>query len=235
MSGGVTRDDLDAYLREHPEIVERRREVDRRRKEAIQRFQREEGRVLVDLQAAGVNVASLDDLANRKLSRSEYLRALPVLIEWLRRMTEPDVKWSIVRALGASHAREARKALIEEFRRPQPNENVAWQIGNALSRVADASAFDDVAALLRDRRYGRARQQLCRALVRTKDPRAEGVLIEVLDDDDVTAQSIEALGKLRSTRARPKIETFLTHPNALFRREAKRVLRRIDSDTSHKR
>jgi hypothetical protein len=83
------------------------------------------------------------------------------------------VKWSIVAALAASHASDARTALIEEFRRPQPNENLGWQIGEALSHLADGSAFDDIAALLRDRRYERARQQLCLALVRTRDPRAE--------------------------------------------------------------
>ncbi|HXV03822.1 MAG TPA: hypothetical protein VFP24_09650, partial [Gaiellaceae bacterium] len=69
--------------------------------------------------------------------------------------------------------------------------------------------------------HGTARQMLCDALKRTKDPRAPDVLIELIDDDDVAGHAILALrlyGPKTSLphlrRARSKLEAVLDRPTA---------------------
>ena len=55
------------------------------------------------------------------------------------------------------------------------------------------ATLDQLIDLLQDRRHGTARQMLCDALKRTKDPRAPDVLVELVDDEDVAGHAILAL------------------------------------------
>jgi hypothetical protein len=229
---GVTKADLDAYEREHPEIIERRKAARQGRQESIRQYRDDQAPVVADLRAAGVAVDAIHDLSDPGVNGAEYSRALPVLIQWLPRMANPEVKLTIIQALATPRARMAAHTLIDEFRRPQPREILRWDIGNALSYAADASVFEEIAELALDPRYGTARQELCLALARTRDTRAADFLLQLLEDEDVTAHAVEALGKLKAARARPAIEGLLSHPKELVRREAKRALARIDKATN---
>jgi hypothetical protein len=142
------------------------------------------------------------------------------------------VRESLVRALSVPAARPAAApVLIEEFRRtPDPSGlGLGWVIGNALSVVADDSVFDELVALVDDRRYGKARQMIVVGLARSKDPRVVPLLAGLLGDEDVVAQAVMALGKLRPPEVRPAIERLLDHPRGLVRREAKKALARFPS------
>jgi HEAT repeats len=187
-----------------------------------------------DLSAAGVPVADLWELVNEK---RQHLGAIPVLLDWLERLDErvpgPDrekVREGLVRALTVPAARPAAApALIEQFRAVDDPTGLGprWVIGNALEVVADDSVFDQVAALVRDRGYGRARQMVVLGLGRARDPRAVPLLVELLDDPDVTAHAAMALGRLRAEAARPALERLLSDPRPLVRREAKKALARL--------
>lgn len=97
--------------------------------------------------------------------------------------------------------------------------------------MADDSVYEDIVNLVRDARHGPARIMLALSLGNMKDPRAQDVLIGLLDDDLVAGQAIVALGKLKSQKASPLIERFLTHPKAWIRKEAKKALTRIEKAT----
>jgi HEAT repeat protein len=103
-------------------------------------------------------------------------------------------------------------------------------LGNALSVVADDSFFDEAAQLIRRREYGRAREMLVLGLVRLRDPRVASLLVEMLDDDDVVAHAVMALGRLRPPGVRPLVEPLVDHPSALVRGEAKKALRRLPGE-----
>jgi hypothetical protein len=189
-----------------------------------------------DLQRVGVPVSDLWDLVNAKV---QYRSAIPVLIDWISdidaRVPDQDrlkVREGLVRALSVPAARPAAApVLIEEFRRtPDPSGlGLGWVIGNALSVVADDSVFDELVALVDDRRYGKARQMIVVGLARSKDPRVVPLLAGLLGDEDVVAQAVMALGKLRPPEVRPAIERLLDHPRGLVRREAKKALARFPS------
>ena len=136
----------------------------------------------------------------------------------------------VLAALAGRDCGSAAPVLIEEFRKASDpaGTGLGWVIGNALSVVADDSVFDQIAELAQDRRYGRARQMIVWGLGRSsKDPRAVPLLAGLLDDQDVTAHAVIALGKLRPAGVRPSVERLLDHPQAIVRRAAKKALARL--------
>lgn len=185
-----------------------------------------------DLDQVGVHVDDLWDLVH---TRDSYKAAVPVLIDWLAnleaRVPEPDRRGEeegLVRALTVREARPAAaRVLIDRFRRPGLSPGTGWEIGNALSVVADDSVFDDLYDLAQDRRYGSDRQMIVEGLGRSKNPRAVPLLISLISDKDITAHAISALGKLKARQAVPAIEPLLDDPRPLVRREAQNALRRL--------
>jgi hypothetical protein len=187
-----------------------------------------------DLHSAGVQVRDVWDLVNAKV---QYRTAVSVLVDWLRHLDDrvpsadrDKLREGLVRALTVPAARPAAAPLlIDEFRRADDptGTGLGWTIGNALSVVADDSVFDDIASLVSDRSFGKARQMVVAGLARSKDQRAVPLLLELLSDDDVAAHALIALGKLKPKGVRPAVEALVDHPQALVRREARKALARL--------
>jgi PBS lyase HEAT-like repeat len=190
--------------------------------------------LLEDLAGAGVHVRDPWELVNGDV---QYRAAIPVLVDWLEHLDErvptadrDRVREGLVRALTVPAARpSAAPVLLGEFRRVSDPTGLGarWVIGNALEVVADDSVFDEVAAIVRDPAFGRARQMVVLGLARSKDRRAVPLLIELLDHEDVAAQAAMALGKLRAVEARSALERQLESPQPLVRREARKALAKL--------
>ncbi len=183
--------------------------------------------ILAELSELGVRIESLSELVNTNV---DYQVAIPLLLDWLPRVSNLDVKETLVRALTVKWAKPiAAIPLIEEFQNaPMSAESFKWAIGNALSVVADDSVFDEIVALVQDKRHGRAREMLAVALGNMKNPKAVEVLIGLLDDEEVAGHALSALRKLAPPEAREAIEPFVDHPKTWIRNEAKRALEKID-------
>jgi HEAT repeat protein len=227
----------------------KREELDR---EAwVTAFRQAEAPILAELAQIGLQLESLTDLTSRlrsdipctpegvlQIERIEdlyrkpidYRAAIPILLKWLPLVDQKGVKETIVDALSIKWAKPiAARPLIEEFRKAPPEElDLKWTIGSALSEVADASVFDELVELVRDKRHGWAREMLAVALAKTKDPRAVDVLIEFLNDEEMTWYALHALRLLAPPKARSAIERFVDHPEIRLRNEAKRALAKID-------
>ena len=188
----------------------------------------------LELKAAGVDVADPWDLVNTKI---RYAQAVPLLMDWLRHIEDrfPESERAsgtelLVRSLTVPAAKpEAAPLMLELFRTVEDHTGLGlrWVIGNALAVVADTSCLPDIEDLVRRREYGRARQMLVLGLARFKDPRVVPILTDLLDDDDVNAHAVIALGKLRPPGVREPVEGLLQHSSPLVRREAKRTLSRL--------
>jgi HEAT repeat protein len=185
--------------------------------------------VLEDIGGRGLVVDSVADLFNKKL---DYRAIVPILIDWLPRIDNRDVKEDIVRALSVKWAKgtPAARALVAEFERADDpgNLELRWAIGNALEVLASDELAEDLMRLACERRYGRAREMVVLALGKLKDPRATDVLLDLLEDDEVVGHAVSALGKLRAAKARSRIEPLVEHPKAWIRQEARKALARID-------
>jgi len=186
----------------------------------------EDRRVARALRSVGVEVSSVWDLVNEA---RPYPEAIPILLQWLPKVTDDRIKEGIIRALTVKEARGiAAKPLIREFEESKDLYGAKWAAGNALSVVADDSVFGDLTRLARDKRHGKAREMVVVALGNMKNPRAVDVLVELLEDDEAAGHAIIALGKLKAKKARSYIEPFLSHPQQWIRTEAKRALAKID-------
>lgn len=196
---------------------------------AIARNQLDAAPILEALRASGFAVDGIADLFNKKLN---YQDAIPILVEWLPRVSNADVKEDIVRALSVKWAKgtSAASLLLAEFERAEDpsGSGLRWAIGNALAVLANDQIADGMIQLATNREYGIARQMVVVGLGKLKDPRVVEVLVNLLMDEEVAGHAVMALGRLRAKEARASIEPLLEHPKTWIRKEAKKALARID-------
>jgi len=171
-----------------------------------------------------------DSIHSLRHSGAVYREAIPILLKWLPRVDNYDIKEEIVRTLSVPWAKpDAARAMAREFLTADPSQDsYKWAVGNGLSIVADDGVIDDVIELATDCRHGRARQMLAIALGNMRDPRAFDVLVELLKDSEISGHAVMGLGKLRAASARPYLEPFLKHQEAWIRQEAKKAIGKLD-------
>jgi HEAT repeat protein len=105
-------------------------------------------------------------------------------------------------------------------------------VGERLGVVADDTAFDELVELVRDKRYGKAREMLAVALGNMKDRRAVAVLVDLLGDDEIAGHAVTGLGKLEASEARVHLEAMARHPTEWIREEAKKALKGMGTGLS---
>jgi hypothetical protein len=210
------------------------------RREHEAEFMRAAQPMLDELTEAGVDVTDFGLFTSLRPVGFDFVRAAPILVKWLPRVDFPAVVESIARSLRGERLAlgEGARQLIAAYRRmPDSESGVKWAIADALSTLVAASDADDVIILLRDRGSGVARQMLCDALTRTRDPRASDVLIELLDDDKVNGHAILALrrlGRWRTVpfpdRSRPRLKAILERTGAgdFARSQARKALATLE-------
>jgi HEAT repeat protein len=193
--------------------------------------------LLAALEAAGIDTVDFGVFGPASFTTFDFERAAPILVDWLPRVEDPRVKVAMVASLhGQRSARgEGARRLIAEFRRPEyaDEHSLRWTIGDTLASLAGPADADAIIKILRDRSAGTARQMLCDALSRTKDPRRVAVLIDLIDDDDVAGHAILSLRRIgRGTLPEPKqilplLEALLARPSAteFGRRQARAALK----------
>jgi hypothetical protein len=182
--------------------------------------------LMEELKRAGFAVNWVSDLRQC----GDYREALPILLKWLPIIENTDVKTDIVRRLSVPAAKPfALPVFLDEYRRVTDKDGeLSMALGNGLEIFADDSIFDNLAILAEDRARGEGRPFVVLGLGKMRNPRAIEVLIRLLDDKDVAAWAIIALGKLGAGEARSQIKRFIEHPDSYVRREAKKALARID-------
>jgi hypothetical protein len=207
------------------------------------RYKQISDEVLAELRSVGLALTA------RIVTDIELIDLTPdaarLLVRWLDRLPMSDLDerhnlWlseTFTRALTDRAARGvAAPALLRRFRADFPGPNHRWVIGAALDTVADAAVIDEMLDLAADARYGRDRQEVLHALGRLAKSRgyrdrAIAVLVGALNEEDVAAHAIVALTRLRAVEAVPDIERYLTAGPPIARKEARRALKILTSDT----
>ena len=223
-------------------------------REQFQKYLAIAGPLLSELEQLGYEIDTLDDL--RHLGKP-WKSALPVLLRWLPKIDDPDVKDSIVRCLSVPWVgNKATAELIEEFKKYAPvllqptnpwvgNQlqeipeeekklgpyfNLAWAIGNALS-IVDVKGYENrVIELCRNPKYGAARQMVVLGLGRVRSSEAEEAALDLLNDEQVQMHAIGALGTMKSKRALFALEKLMTHTRREIRKEARKEITKIMSE-----
>lgn len=228
----VTAAELDVILNQDPDYLKRKEEQEKHFRALAEHFAQAELPLVESLNDAGISVKSVWGLVSTK---QPYPHAIPILIEHLRRPYPLRIREGIVRALTVKGAGEAAySVLVNEFKNQADSTDAAqhgfkWALGNAISIVATKNHFDEVVELIRDKRHGKTRDMMLLRLPSLDRNRAIDVLIESLDDDEISGQAVVALGKLKSQKARTGIEHILTHhPQPWVRKEAKKALGKLN-------
>ncbi len=185
-----------------------------------------------DLAAVGYDVDSPWDFLNQD---RRWDAAVPVLLRWLPLTEAPRDKEGIVRALSVPWARpEAVEPLIHEYKAipvpgTQREQSLRWAVGNALGVLWDDTCFDELVALVRDQRYGKAREMLALGLRRSKRPEASEVLVDLLDDPDVDGHAADSLARRRLVppRSRTALERLGEDHRPWVRKAARKGLAKL--------
>jgi HEAT repeat protein len=185
----------------------------------------EQSAILADLRALGYDFPNLSAFAQ---SGIRYKDAVPTLLEWLRKARTPMMQRVIAHALANPSAKgTAMPALIEAFRNFTDEADTRWAVGASIESAYVDTYFDDVAALALDRKYGDARQMVALALGKSKRPEAVDVLLQLMDDHDISGHAVFALIKRPNPRAREALEEKLTDDRPWVRKKAALGLRKI--------
>jgi hypothetical protein len=202
------------------------------------RFLKEAQPLLDALEAAGVETGDFGRFGRLHPTAFDCERAAPIIVDWLPRVADPDVKEAMVRSLAGQRAArgEGARRLIAELSLPEyaNYEGLRWAIGSTLATIAGPSDADDIVHILRDSRQGKAREMLCAALVRTRSHHRVEVLLDLIDDDDLAGHAISALRRISdrdriAELMRPKLEAVLARSSAtpLAKRAARSALKAL--------
>lgn len=187
----------------------------------------EMNKVKSELAKAGISVNDIYDLVN---TDKPYPTAVPALLNLLQEGIEHiGIKEGIVRALAVKEAiGKASPVLIAEYNRtPKDKTLLRWAIGNTIYITITDDDVESILPIVRDKTNGMSRQMFVAALGKVKAEKAEEVLIQLLDDEEVTTHALEALGRMKSKKAKDKISMLSNHPKALIRKEAQKALKKI--------
>ena len=220
-------------LQKDPEYVARMRHRERQQQDDIAGHRRVMAPLLNELAATGFRVNSLVELRE---GGANYGTAVPILLQWLPRMSDRHAKEDIVRTLSVPWAKPAAApALIEEFKAAidPRSEGLGWTIANGLAVVADDSVFEELLHLAQDKQYGKAREMLVLALGNMKNPRAVTALMNLLDDEQVVGYAVMALGRLKAPAARGRLQELTQHTTEWVREEARKALTSIEPSGTH--
>jgi HEAT repeat protein len=233
----ITAGELLANLEQRPEYVERQRREAERREENRRRYAAAGEGLFEELRAAGFPVRNLADLRRRGVGGP---RAVPILLQWLPRISYVPLKVDLVHTLGSSWARPgAIRPLIQEFHRIDSgpdSHRVRFAIGGSLQHIADDSVVDELVEIARDSCHGRDRALVVAALgnMRKSTGKVLPVLLELLNDDEIIVETITGLCNLKAPEARGSIEPFLEHPDSLVRSTTKKALAKLDRAAAKK-
>lgn len=185
----------------------------------------EQSAILADLRALGYDFSNLSAFAQ---SGIRYKAAVPMLLEWLRKARTPMMQRAVARTLTNPSAKgTAMPALVEAFRNFTDEADTRWAVGNSIETAYVDTYFDHVAALALDPQYGRARQMVALALGKSKRPEAVDVLLQLMDDHDISGHAVFALSKRPNPQAREAFEEKLTDDRPWVRKKAALGLRKI--------
>jgi hypothetical protein len=191
----ITAKEFLKQLESDPEYMRRRAEQDRAFAELEARLKAAEMPLVRDLAKIGIEVESVYDLVN---TASSYDKAIPVLLDHLRRPYPDAIREGIARALAVRATKQIGwQILIDEYcstdlAHPRVKDGLAI----ALSEASDDSVIPLLIDLAKDKRHGDSRILLLLGIKRSRLPKAKQAITE-LSDDPVFAKEIRSWGRRR--------------------------------------
>ena len=164
-----------------PEYVRRRAKQDEELAKLTAFYREAEAPLVRDLAKIGVEVGSVYDLVNDTVT---YEKAIPLLLDHLRREYPDAIREGIARALGIPATRALGwRILVDEYRRTENRNNrVKDGLAVALSGASDDSVLQELIELAKDKNHGDIRILLLQGIKRSRRPEARQATNELVHD-----------------------------------------------------
>lgn len=197
--------------------------------------------IISELRALGVRSIYNKELTNLEgASVRDYPQAVPVLLGWLTRLDNLDIKLSVAIALNDKIVKKLEPnipyIMLREYHRlPLERDIYRDNFSTKVSFHADDRLFDEIAVLLRDSStVGRDGFVYAMPKMRKRRPDAIALLLELVQDDDeiVAITTAEMLGNMKVIEAIPLIQPFLSHKDSWYRTQAKGALSKLERAAS---
>lgn len=193
-------------------------------------------RLMEELAAVGVPCYTVNDLTTVR----SIPQGIPIFLDWLTHLEErvpgpetshrESIRGNLIRNLNDAAARGAPpviNALINQLqRKPRPNIGVPDYAAHALSRVATAQEFPQVAALLATLPADGPKGPLIEYLGKVKTPEARDLALAYLDTE-WAYYAIKALIAMKAVGVRARIVAHLSSPNSSVRRYARQAMEKL--------
>lgn len=220
-----TAEELMAELQRDPAFLKLQEERRRKHQIQVENYKRALDPVLQRLADVGIKVDSLQTLQRGKRA---YKAAIPVLIDVLPGLTELSLKMDIVKTIAVPWAGDGVvRCLIAEMKAgvdEEDSDGYLWSLASGLEIVVRENFGSELASMVRDIRFGKAREMLVLALAKSDYSEVDAVLRELLDDDELVGHVIIALVKRGVRIDYERVEALKKHERAWVRREAKKLL-----------
>ena len=120
--------------------------------------------------------------------------------------------------------------LLNDFTQPTTTNLTRWFISDCLYHIRSMHYMDDYLKNVSDNKYGKNRQMIILLLGLLKDDRAIPILLNLLDDEDVTLHTIMALGNYKKEVFRCIFEKYAKSDNCVLRQNAIKAIKKLEKN-----
>jgi hypothetical protein len=183
----TTAAELISNLEADSEYVRRRAKQDEELAKLTAFYREAEAPLVRDLATIGVEVGSVYDLVNDTVT---YEKAIPLLLDHLRREYPDAIREGIARALGIPATRALGwRILVDEYRRTENRNNrVKDGLAVALAGASDDSVLHELIELAKDKDHGDSRILLLLGIKRSRRPEARQATNELAHDPQLSKE-----------------------------------------------
>lgn len=201
-------------------------EMENARLEFEKELRQQQAELIHEIKKRGIIISNIWDLVNTK---EDYKNVLDILISHLTKPYHDKIKEGIVRALAVKEAAPiANSTLLEEYHKTSKDKKaLRWAIGNTIYNTVTENYKEKIIEIVKDKLNGISRHMFVLSLSKINCPEVEDVLIDLLSDNEVCAYALEALGKLKSRKAKEKISHLVNNSNNQIKKEALKALKKI--------
>jgi hypothetical protein len=184
---GITAEEHAKQLQVDPEFMRRRAEQEKALAEREAQLRVVEAPLLKDLARVGFEVKSVWFLKN---NRPEFRKAIPVLLDHLKRPYPDIIRAGIAQRLAVRATRKMGwRILVEEFRKTgYDHAQVKDSLGSALSGAVDDSVIEELISLAKDSSLGSSRVMLLRGVRHSRRPEARQAIAELANDPELAKE-----------------------------------------------
>lgn len=183
-------------------------------------------KLLKEIREKNIEISSIDELI--KIDK-KYKDLVPIILRHLELTDDESDKQFLVRCLGVRGFTDVTETLIKEFYEAS-SVSYKWAIGNSLLNIMNKESLETMIKIAQETEHGIARQMIVVAIGKMKQIETLPVLLNLLNDEEITGHVIIALSNFKDQSIIPFIEPYMNHQVKWISNEAKKLIKKLRND-----